>query len=112
MLFAKLVKLRHSAKRFASFLDSCRKGGDKKLLVISDPDIGGGVGQQQAAANNPALLRNKAGLLENKRGLLENKAGLLPDRGRFAAMQPLISKSNNKKIKKGIYAKYPFLITL
>ena len=58
--------------------------------------------------NNPALLRNKRGLLENKRGLLS-------DRGRFADiadMLTLISKSNTKKIKKGILAIYPFLINL
>ena len=58
---------------------------------------------------------NKGGLLRNKRGLLENKRGLLADRGRFADiadMLTLISKSNTKKIKKGILAIYPFLINL
>ena len=58
---------------------------------------------------------NKDGLLRNKRGLLENKRGLLADRGRFADiadMLTLISKSNTKKIKKGILAIYPFLINL
>ena len=61
--------------------------------------------------NNPALLRNKGGLLKNKGGLLKNKRGLLADRGRFADiadMLTLISKSNTKKIKKGILAIYPF----
>ena len=58
---------------------------------------------------------NKGGLLRNKGGLLENKRGLLADRGRFADiadMLTLISKSNTKKIKKGILAIYPFLINL
>ena len=61
--------------------------------------------------NKRGLLENKRWLLENKRWLFENKRGLLSDRWRLcshAAMQPLISKSNTKKIKKGILAIYPF----
>ena len=49
----------------------------------------------------------------NKGGLLENKGGLLLDRVWCHGVKvSLISKSNTKKIKKGIFAIYPFFINL
>ena len=65
--------------------------------------------------NKRGLFPNKRPLLENKRPLLENKRGLLADKGTVGVngvKVSLISKSNTKKIKKGIFAIYPFLINL
>ena len=60
--------------------------------------------------NKGGLLENKGGLLKNKRGLLKDKAGLLLDRVWCHGVKvSLISKSNTKKIKKDIFAIYPFL---